>query len=175
MIGELLNNGESVVLIEMNQERVDKFGDHEQLLYIKGDPAEDENLVSAGIHVAEGIIILMPTDKDTLYVTMTARMLNKDIRILSRMIDPSLEPKLYKAGSDRVISPNIIGGLRMASEMIRPEAVDFLDKMLRSEKGDLRIHEVNVSESADLIGKKISDSGLKDRFDLLILAQVRHL
>jgi voltage-gated potassium channel len=90
------------------------------LFYIQGDATEDENLVAAGIENASGIISALPADKDNLYITMTARMLNKKIRIVSRMIDQKLEPKLKMAGADRVVSPNTIGALRMASEMIRP-------------------------------------------------------
>lgn len=169
LIGELLQNHESVVLIENEQDKIDKCRHSEQLLFIKGDPTEDENLVTAGIDNAAGIIIVLPSDKDTLYVTMTARMMNRDIRIISQMIDQKIEPKLLKAGANRVISPNIIGGLRMASEMIRPAAVDFLDKMLRSEKGNLRIQEILINETSNILGRKISESGLKDKFDLLIL------
>ena len=76
---------------------------------------------------------------------------------------------MIKAGADRVVSPNIIGALRMASVMIRPTAVDFLDHMLRSTQGTLRIHELTLSENSNLIGKTIMQSGIKDRFNLLIL------
>lgn len=74
--------------------------------------------MDAGIENASGLIITLPSDKDNLYVTMTARMLNKNIRIISRMTDQNLEAKLKKAGADRIVSPNYIGALRMASEMI---------------------------------------------------------
>ncbi len=169
LIRELLDNCESVVLVEGDQDKIDKCMSAGRLLYVQGDPTEDDNLVAAGLDHAAGIVIVLPSDKDTLYVTMTARMINKDLRIISQMTDQAIEAKLLKAGANRVISPNIIGGLRMASEMIRPTAVDFLDKMLRSEKGDLRIHEIIIGEKSDITGKKICDSGLKDKFDLLIL------
>ena len=61
----------------------------------------------------------------------------------------------------------------MASEMIRPAAVDFLDKMLRSDQGNLRIHELTVSKRSETVGKKISESGLKDRYNLLVLGRRR--
>ena len=126
------------VLIEEDTERIERCKEICELLYIQGDATDDENLFAAGIERAAGIIITLPSDKDTLYVTMTARMLNHNIRIISRMTNPHLEPKLIKAGADAVVCPNAIGALRMASEMIRPTAVDFLDRMLRSSRGNLR-------------------------------------
>lgn len=141
----------------------------ENLLYIKGDATDDQNLLSAGIEKAAGIIIALPSDKDNLYITMTARMLNKKIRIISRMTNQKLRPKLKKAGANSVVSPNSIGALRMASEMIRPAAVDFLDSMLHSKGTHLRIHQITISEKSAALGKKISESGIKNKFDLLIL------
>ena len=166
---ELVKNKEPVVLVEQEQENIDRCKTSENLLYIQGDATDDENLVAAGIENASGIISALPTDKDNLYITMTARMLNKRIRIVSRMIDQKLEPKLKMAGADRVVSPNTIGALRMASEMIRPTVVDFLDSMLRSSRGNLRIHQIIVSEKSGVAGKNLSESGLKDKYDLLVL------
>jgi voltage-gated potassium channel len=166
---ELAKNKEPVVLVEQEQEHIDRCKTIENLLYIQGDATDDENLLAAGIEYASGIISALPTDKDNLYITMTARMLNKRIRIVSRMIDQKLEPKLKMAGADRVVSPNTIGALRMASEMIRPTVVDFLDSMLRSSRGNLRIHQILVSEKSGVAGKNLSESGLKDQFDLLVL------
>lgn len=169
LIDELLKNHESVVLIEADPEKTVKYQGSKRLLFIEGDPTDDASLVASGLEYAAGILIVLPSDKDTLYVTMTARMMNKDIRIISQITNQETEPKLLKAGASSVISPNMIGGMRMASEMIRPTAVSFLDKMLRNEKDNLRIHEIVITEKSAIIGKKISESGLKDTFDLLIL------
>ena len=173
VLTELTKNRESVVLVEQNEENIERCGDIGDLLYVKGDATDDQNLLAAGIEEAAGILICLPTDKDNLYVTMTARMLNKGIRIITRMIDQNLEPKLRKAGANYVVSPNYIGGLRMASEMIRPTVVNFLDSMLRSSQGNLRIHQIVVSKDSEVEGKKISDSGLKDKFGLLVLGAKR--
>ena len=169
VLAELIKNIESVVLIEQDEEAIERCLSLEDLLYVKGDATEDENLIVAGIEHAAGIIICLPSDKDALYVTMTARMLNKKIRIISSMINQKLEPKLRKAGADNVVSPNYIGGLRMASEMIRPTVVDFLDSMLRSRQGNLRMHEIRISQDSPAVGMKIKESGLQDRHHLLVL------
>ena len=169
VIAELCKNNETAVLIEENTERIERCKAICDLLYIQGDATDDENLIAAGIAQAKGIIISLPSDKDTLYITMTARMLNQKIRIISRMTNQHLRPKLIKAGADAVVCPNAIGALRMASEMIRPTAVDFLDRMLRSSRGDIRIHELTVSENSKFCEKEIRQCGLKDRYGLLIL------
>ena len=169
ILAELLKNQEPVVLIEMDEANIERCQNLGAIPYIKGDATDDENLTTAGIERANGIIISLPSDKDNLYVTMSARMLNHNIRIISRMVDKRLEPKLRKAGADSVVSPNTIGALRMASEMIRPMVVDFLDSMLRSSQGNLRINQIIVGKDSKLVGKKIMESGLKDKFDLLIL------
>lgn len=169
VLTELMKNKESVVLVDQDEDNIERCKEIGDLLYVKGDATDDQNLMAAGIEKAAGIIICLPTDKDNLYVTMTGRMLNKGIRIISRMIDQKLEPKLRKAGANYVVSPNYIGGLRMASEMIRPTVVNFLDSMLRSRQGNLRIHQIIVSENSQVEGKKISESGIKDKFGLLVL------
>jgi voltage-gated potassium channel len=85
------------------------------------------------------------------------------------MTNQHLKPKLIKAGANAVVCPNAIGALRMASEMIRPTAVDFLDRMLRSSRGDLRIHELTVSENSKFSEKEIRECGLEERYGLLVL------
>jgi voltage-gated potassium channel len=170
LIAELVNNKESIVLIEQDQKKIDRCKTIGDIHYIAGDATEDENLISAGIDKAAGAIVCLPSDKDCLYVTMTARMLNRELRIISRMSDRKHEAKLKIAGADGVVSPNAIGALRMASEMIRPTVVDFLDQMLRSSQGTLRFNELALSERGVFSGKTIQESGVKDKFKLLIVA-----
>jgi voltage-gated potassium channel len=174
LIAELVNNKEKVVLVEKDEENIRRCrSEMPELPYVQGDATDDHNLIRAGINRAAGIIICLPSDNDNLYITMTSKMLNDNLRIISRMTDPILEAKLKKAGADSVVSPNVIGALRMASEMIRPTAVDFLDTMLRSRKGILRIHEIAVSENCPYIGKQIKDSKLKEKYELLVLGLKR--
>jgi len=169
LIAELLKNMKTVVLIEASRDVIELCKPIGDLLYVEGDATEDQNLIAAGIANAAGIIVCLPSDKDCLYVTMTARMFNRKLRIVSRMSDPKHRAKLKKAGADGIVSPNAIGALRMASEMIRPAVVDFLDTMLRSKRGTLRINQIIVSEDAAFQGRTLRDSGLKDKYNLLIL------
>jgi len=173
VIAELVKNGETVVLIEKDEESIDRCKEIEALLYIKGDAADDASLSAAGIDKAAGVIVTLSSDKDNLFTTMSARMLNSRVRIISRVISKSMEPKMRRAGANSVVSPNYIGALRLASEMIRPAAVDFLDSMLRSSRGDLRIHQINVSDQSPLVGKSLMEGSLKEDYELLVLG-VRH-
>jgi voltage-gated potassium channel len=166
---ELVTSKAKVVLIEQDNDVIERSRQIKGLYHVHGDATDDKNLVAAGIERASGITICLPSDNDNLYITMTARMLNTKARIISRMTNRRLKPKLLKAGATSVVSPNAIGALRMASEMIRPEAVEFLDNMLRSERGELRIHPIAVKKDSDLAGKPILQSGLRDRFNLLLL------
>jgi len=169
VLEELVKNREKVVLVEQEEGNIERCRVIGDLLYVKGDATDDLNLMAAGIERAAGIVITLPSDKDNLYVTMTARMLNKQLRIITRMVKRNIRSKLLKAGADAVVASNLIGALRMASEMIRPTAVDFLDSMLRSSKGNLRIHEITVTAQAHILGRQIKDSGIKEKFGLLIL------
>ncbi|MBA3008906.1 MAG: potassium channel protein [Proteobacteria bacterium] len=167
---ELSKNMKHVVLIEEMSESIEQCKlEIEGLLYVQGDGTDDNNLEAAGIRRAAGIIITFPLDKDNLYVTMTARMMNEKIRIISRMTDRKVEPKLYKAGANGVVSPDKIGALRLASEMIRPTVVDFLDSMLRSRQGELRINQLTILGHCAFVGKSLAELGLKTRFALLLL------
>ena len=170
VLDELVKNKEAVVLIEIDPHMIERCKSIvDPLLYIQGDATEDDNLVAAGIQCAAGIVVSLPSDKDNLYVTMTARMLNQQLRVISRMTNRQLEPKLKKAGADGVVSPNAIGALRMASEMIRPTVVDFIDSMLRTSRKNIRINQLTISENSPASGQDIRGCGLKDKYGLLVL------
>jgi Trk K+ transport system NAD-binding subunit len=120
------------------QEKLDDQAGH--LHYIQGDATEEEALEAAGVSRARGLITAMGDDKDNLFVILTARSLNPGIRIVTRVNQETNREKLEKAGADKVISTNMIGGLRTASEMIRPEVVKFLDRMVQVTEKTKSIH-----------------------------------
>lgn len=106
---------------------------NEGIYFIQGDATEDEALIQAGIKHAQGLFTTMGDDKDNLFVILSARSLNPTVRIVTRVDDERLNrSKMEKAGADKVISTNAIGGLRAASEMIRPSVVRFLDQMIHA-------------------------------------------
>lgn len=168
---EFLKVGVPLVLVETDQERIEKCRQRGDILYIAGDCTDDEILIEAGIEQAQGIVAALPSDKDNLFITVTARQMNPHIRIVAKGA-VKMKNKLLKAGANAVVCPQSIGGLRMASEMIRPSVVSFLDRMLRDTQKTIRIEEIFIKEGSSLVGKTIQDSNLKDKYNLLVLSTV---
>ncbi|HNY12020.1 MAG TPA: potassium channel protein [Candidatus Wallbacteria bacterium] len=171
VIGEFHKTEREFVIIDSDEERIKKIAKHnENLLYIVGDPADDDILISAGITRAKGVVAALDSDKDNLFVVITARSLNPDVRIVSRSIADGTVAKLRKAGADAIVSTDTIGALRMASEMVRPNVVSFLDKMLRSTDENLRIEEIELTKDSHLVGKMLKDVDITDKTGLLVMA-----
>ena len=171
VIQELSKTQKSFVVIERNQERLDKLIETiPQLIYINGDATEDDVLLSAGVERAAGVIASLPSDKDNLYITVMTRQYNKNTRIVALGIEDKAINKLRSAGADSVVSSSVIGGLRIASEMTRPVAVKFLDTMLKQTAGTYRIEEITIEPGSAVINKKLINVPLKDKFGLLVLA-----
>lgn len=139
-------------------------------VFIEGDATDNDALSKAGIAKAKGLFAVTGDDNRNLVICLTAKQLNPDIKVVAECNEIKNDQKMRKAGADSVVSPSLIGGLRMASEMIRPGVVSFLDKMLRDRKKNLRIEEIPVS--ASLAGKSISELNLR-RFPSLLLLAVK--
>jgi voltage-gated potassium channel len=137
---------------------------------IEGDATDSAVLAHAHIAQARGLITTLPSDKDNLFVILTARELNPRLRIVSRAIEDESYPKLRKAGADSVVSSNQIGGLRMVSELIRPRVVSFLDSMLRDPTRTLRIGEAEVPANSPVIGKTLQEIDIHKRAGLVVIA-----
>ncbi len=142
----------------------------EDVLIVEGDATHDETLRRANIDHCRGLFLALPSGKDNLYLTVTARMMRPALPIVATAKDEVVAAKLTRAGATGVVSPQAIGGLRMASVMIRPDVVDFLDQMLRSRHQTLRVAQISLNEGSCLDQRTIKDSDLRGRFDLLILA-----
>lgn len=170
VINELVLTKKAFVVVEPLQEKIEKLSASENILFVHGDPTEDSVLLQAGIERAKGIILSLPNDEANLFVTITARSLNPEIRIVTKGIDVKSHKKMFKAGSDAVVSPEFIGGMRMVSEMIRPAVVTFLDMMLRERKEVLRFEEVLVDEESSMVGKTIGEANIDKETGSLMVA-----
>jgi voltage-gated potassium channel len=170
VIHELTLTQKPFVVVEPLQEKIERISDLENILFVHGDPTEDDVLVQAGIKRAKGILLSLPSDEANLFVTITARSLNPHIRIVTKGIDVKSHKKMVKAGSDAVVSPSFIGGMRMVSEMIRPAVVTFLDMMLREREEILRFEEVGVKKGASLVGKTIEEADIDKETGALLVA-----
>jgi voltage-gated potassium channel len=125
------------------------------ILYVPGDAREDEQLLNAGIKKAKGLVAVASTDEENVYITLSARVLNPDVFIVTRSSIASGEPKLLRAGANRVFSPYIVGGRRMALAMTQPTVVDFLDTVIHDEQMELVMEEVTINDHSPIIGKAI--------------------
>jgi len=137
-------------------------------IFIEGDATDNNTLLKAGIEQAQGAFVVTGDDNQNVVVTLSAKQLNPRIRIVARCNEIKNIEKMKRAGADAVVSPSLIGGLRMASEMIRPTVVSFLDIMLRDKQKNLRIEEVAVPDS--LSGRSTSALKLKSYRHILLLA-----
>lgn len=159
IIHEFIETKRNIVVVEKNSARIQEVGNEllDKLLWIEGDSTNDEVLIKAGVKRASGLMACVAEDKDNLLITLSARQLNESIRIVSRCKDSKMIGKLLKSGADSVVSPNFIGGMRIASEMVRPSAVGFMDIMLRDKDQNLRVEEIDIPDNSKIIDKTIGE------------------
>jgi voltage-gated potassium channel len=126
-------------------------------LAIEGNPASDEVLLAARLAVARGLIAATDSNADNVYITLTARVLRRDLFILARANHPDAEAKLIRAGADRVISPYSVGGRLMAMLSLRPLSVEFVDTVLHNKAGDLLLEDVHITNGSPLAGLTLAE------------------
>lgn len=174
---ELLRAGHELVVIERDQATMSRITDRhgDRIIALLGDATDDDVLRDAGVEQAAGIFATLENDQDNLYVALSARQLNPDLRIVSRGNDERSAVKLRQAGADSVISPARIGGRRMAHEMLRPHVVGFLDIAGRQpdQARNLCIEEVLVPEGSPLVGRKLAKSNIRQVSNALVLAVIK--
>ncbi len=174
-IQELQKTHTPFVVLDQNEDNVKRFKEHDpqqygEMLYIIGDATDENVLDQAGITHAAGMIAGVHGDKDNLVITVVARQKNPKIRIIARCTDVKFAERMLKAGANSTVSPNQIGGLRMASELLRPHVVGFLDMMLKEKSSTLRIEEIDVTEGSSWAGHSLSKINLRGTYNLLALA-----
>ncbi len=139
---KLLSYNRSFVVIEKNKEIIDKHS--ESILFVHGNANEDEVLLESGIKNAHSIIVALPNDADNLFVVLSARQINQKISIISRASQETSYKKLKLAGANNVIMPDKIGGDHMASLVVMPDLVEFLDNLSIIGKNKVNVEEVAI-------------------------------
>lgn len=173
---EFIRAKKPFVVIEENSEVVDDLREHFPDFYIiHGSATKDESLEEANISKASGIITALPNDADNLFAVVSARALNPKMTIISRSLDPHTESKLYRAGANYVISPKMVEGTRMASVILRPTVVNFLEVMIAGDGLALRMEEVDIPADSNFAGKSLLDVQIPQRTGLIVLAVKRGL
>ncbi len=175
VVDELAKTRTPHVVVELSPDPITRaqeshHGLYENLLYVIGDATDEKVLLQAGLDSAAGVISALSSDKDNLVITVVVHQRNPATRIVTRCTHLSFAERMIKAGASSTVSPTHIGGLRMASEMLRPHVVSFLDLMLQEKSRTLRIDEITIAANSTWLGSMISDLRLDERYNLLPLA-----
>ena len=140
------------------------------LLSLQGDSTQDNVLKDAGIDRALGLISVLSSDADNLYVVLSARGLNPKLRIVARASEEGAEQKLLRAGADKVISPYHLGGLRIAHTVLKPAVVDFIEFATKSGNLELQMEEIRVKESSHILDRSLDECGIRKNLGIIIVA-----
>ncbi|MBP7962166.1 MAG: potassium channel protein [Caldilineaceae bacterium] len=166
---DLKDNGADVVLVESDPESAVSM-EKNNFLFVMGDASDDVVLRQAGIERAKGFCSCLPSDADNVFAVLTARTLNRGLTIIARADKVHSERKLLVAGANHVISPHAIGGHRMASQLLHPNVMEFLDVVMRQGNLELWIEEVVVHHGSDLEDHTLADGRIRTRTGANVLA-----
>ncbi|MCF8061644.1 MAG: NAD-binding protein [Deltaproteobacteria bacterium] len=166
---ELKANNIPIVVIE-NDPEAKALLQNEDIPYIIDDATSEDVMLEAGIERARGVVTVVASDANNLFITMTARGLNPRLFILSRADQEQTERKLLRAGANKVVMPYIIGGRKMAHIITKPAVTDFLEFALYDKEMGLEMGELPVSGNSRLKGLKLMDSGIRQDMDVIIVA-----
>jgi voltage-gated potassium channel len=169
VIRDISRSGHDLVVIEGDESIADRLLAQGQLV-LMGDATTEDVLKAAGIERALGIVCAVSSDPDNLYITLTARDLNKDVRIISRANDEAAVGRLLKAGANKVVSPALTGSTRMAQMLLRPAVADFIELATMTERLELEIEQVEIGEESPFIGRALKDTGIRSEHGVIVIA-----
>ncbi|MBT3604330.1 MAG: potassium channel protein [Candidatus Latescibacteria bacterium] len=165
---EFQREGVPFLIIERDPDQ-SELGRDESIIFLEGDAEDDETLIDAGILHAKGLVAALRQDETNVFVVLTARQLNPDLMIVARAAEERTVGKLERAGADRVISPYQIAGRRIASVVLRPSVVNFLDVAMEQRNMSMRMEEVHLSSASPMVGKALRESGLGKQTGAIII------
>jgi len=168
---EILRMGYPLVAVDSNEKNLAEFDSSSHNFFtLLGDATSEKTLEKSGVMRAKGFVSALPTDSENLFVVLTARQLNPNLRIIARVNEEENSEKMIRAGADKAVCPAHIGGLRMASELIRPAVVDFIDKMIREKDGKLRVEEAMITSSSPILGKTLMEAQIPKKSGCVVVA-----
>ncbi len=168
LVRSLLGGGETFIVIERDQQKVTELVQLGVSVLVR-DATLDESLHEAGVEHARGLAACLPDDADNVYVVLTARDLNPRLHIVARAAEEQAEPKLIRAGANRVVAPTIIGGHRLAMALTKPAVDDFLGS-ITANKLELAFEQLEVAPSSLLTGKKLSETNIRSELDIVVVS-----
>jgi len=169
LCNKLKENHISFIVLEKNTELI-HIMEEDGVLYIPGDASSESNLIKAGIDRAKGLIAALPSDVDNVFLVLTARQISSELFILARAGSNESKAKLLTAGATQVESPYAMGAESMALRILRPTVTNFLDIILAKKHNDIQIEEIPVGKKSNLVNVMLKDSGIRQDFNLIIIA-----
>jgi voltage-gated potassium channel len=166
---ELSRNNVSFVVLEKDETLVNSLT-AEGVLSIMGDATDDTVLAHCGIERATGLVAVLKSDADNVYVTLSARGMSSSLFIVSRAADDNSEGKLKRAGADRVVLPYTIGGMKIAQAILRPTILEFIDQVGGGRAQDLMLDEVHVDADSPYVDLPLNESNIRQQLGVIILA-----
>jgi voltage-gated potassium channel len=161
--------GVPYVVLDFREDAIAAAKEHGDLL-VEGNATEDEDLRSAGIERAAGIVVASDNDADNLYVSLSARHARPDVQIVARASDADAEKKLLLAGADRVVQPYTAAGRTMANLVLKPQVMSFLDAVTTATGPDLHMAEIEIDDSCPNAGKTIREVRVRHATGAIIVA-----
>jgi voltage-gated potassium channel len=168
LVRDLLLTNESFVVIESDQQRAAEFAQRGVNVLVS-DATLEETLREARVEHARGLAACLPNDADNVYVVLTARDLNPNLRIVARAAEEQAEAKLLRAGANHVVAPTIIGGHRMAVALTKPAVSEFMDSITANELG-LAFEQVEVDAASGLVGQELRATPIRSELDVVIIS-----
>jgi len=170
VLDELGKTGASAAVIDLHADRLTALAERRELATVEGDATDIDTLERAGLARASCVVAALPHEKDNLVITVLVRQNYPEIRIVARHVDPAMADRLKKAGANATVSPTAIGGMRLASEAVRPHVVGFLDQMLKEKGSPVRIEEIRVPDGSRWTTRELGGLDLRVRWGLTALA-----
>jgi voltage-gated potassium channel len=159
-----------LIVIESDEKNVEELKSGHGCCFLVGDATQEDILEQAGIKRAKGLVALLPTDPDNLYLVMTVKLLNPSLFVLARAMDDEAERKILQIGANKVVSPYAMSGLRIAQMLIRPTVVDFVDLIIRRKELSLYMEEFAVRKDAQLVGQTLVGCNLREEANVIVIA-----
>jgi voltage-gated potassium channel len=169
LAADLARQGKPFVVVEREPDRCRDAGERDYL-YLLGNATDDEVLESAGVARAHSLISALPNDADNVFITLTARNLNRDLSIVARAEHASSDRKLRQAGANRVVMPSTIGAQQMSRLITRPHTADLLELLAEQGNLDVEIDELKILAESPLAGQTVGESQVHREYNLLVLA-----
>jgi voltage-gated potassium channel len=160
--------GTPFTVVEKDPARLEELEDR-GLPHVPGDATDDATLLAAGVERARALATVLPHDADNLFVTLTARSLNRDLTIVARASTDKNHSKLLSAGANRIFDPYQSGGRLLARQLLQPSVIEFMEVLDRGGAGDLAMEEVQIAAGSPLAGVTLRDAPIRREMDVIVV------